>query len=174
MSLPNLADLKKIHFLVDEIQLLELKLAKLEQEKVDLDAHYQEKKIAEKVTLRKEIQARKEREITSASLNISHEAEKETMQNFIEKTEHELKAYFKSNNFAQLVGRVIEKAENQGQIKIFVDSEYSSLINSKYITEKSSNWPLAVEVNSKIYDLNPQSLQQLLMPKLATIAFKQA
>lgn len=185
MSLPNLAELKTIHFLIEETASLELKLAKLEQEKTDLEEAYSQEKIISKSKIRQEIKRRKLQENQETELSQQQEAEKNIAEEFIVAAEIEAAIYFKSSLFAKLVEQVISKAEQEnsleihgknetestGKIEVFADKKFEDYIPNGYKLSKSDLWPLAVVTNSKIYDLNPETLQQILISKLAIRIF---
>lgn len=185
MSLPNLAELKTIHFLIEETASLELKLAKLEEEKTDLEEAYSQEKITSKSQIRQEIKRRKLQENQETELSQQQESEKNIAEEFIAVAEIETAKYFKSSLFTELVEQVISKVEQEssskihgknetvstGKIEVFADKKFEDCIPNGYKLSKSDLWPLAVVANSKIYDLNPEILQQILISKLAVRTF---
>ena len=171
MSLPNLEELKKIHFLMEEIVSLKLNLSNLENEKIKLTEEYKQKKILAKENIRKEVADRKHREQAELALQKDNMAEHQALENYIAETNSNLDRYFKSQDFQDIVQQVIEKAETQGQVEVFSDKSFIKLIQSKYKPNLSETWPLAVTVNSKIYNLDPETLKQELLPRLAEFYF---
>jgi hypothetical protein len=171
MSLPNLEELKKIHFLMEDIVSLKLNLTNLENEKVKLTEEYKHKKILAKENIRKEVADRKNRELAELALQNENMVEHQALEKYIDETNLVLDKYFKSQDFQDIVQQVIEKAEAQGQVEVFADAGLIKLIQSKYKPNLSETWPLAVTVNSKIYNLDPETLKQELIPKLAEFYF---
>lgn len=171
MSLPNLEELKKIHFLMEEIASLKLNLTNLENEKIKLTDEYKHKKILAKGNIRKEVADRKHREQAELVLQNYNLIEKQALENYIAEINSNLDRYFKSQDFQDIVQQVIEKAETQGQVEVFADKSFIKLIQSKYKPNLSETWPLAVTVNSKIYNLDPETLKQELLPRLAEFYF---
>ncbi len=184
MSLPNLDDLKKIHYINEEIENLEQKLSKLQEEKKELEIKYKHQKEELKVSIKKDIKDKINLEKQTNLLIQSQEQEKQALENFIISAEKTLDKYFGSQDFVNFIQDLILKliAENNNEkdkIEIYADANFLELVKkvkaikeNKLLVNGSNKWPLAVKVNSKIYELSPNSLKSMLMPKLLIEAFQ--